>query len=112
MEQLQVALAHLKAHRFWYSLGLAVLFAYLITLGASDAYAQAQTLEKELENSFTAVKGYQSGDRANAQWKQAVGEKKEVLDKDFLSSQERLYLEQEKLMTWPKEVAEVFKGRP
>src|SRR4051812_19790137 len=112
MEQLQVVLAHLKLHRFWYSLGLALVFAYLVTLGAADAQKQAADLEKQLENSFTQVKSYQSGDRANSQWKQAVAEKKEVLDKDFLSSHEKLYLEQEKLMTWPKEVAEVFKGRP
>ena len=112
MEQLQVALAHIKAHRFWYSLGLAVLFAYLMSGGIADVQLQAGNLEKALESSFTAVKGYQSGDRANAEWKKAVGEKKEVLDKDFLSSHEKLYLEQEKLMTWPKEVATVFKGRP
>jgi hypothetical protein len=112
MEQLQVALAHLKAHRFWYSLGLAVLFAYLMSGGIADVQAQAKNLEGQLESSFTAVKGYQSGDRANQEWKKAVGEKKQVLDKDFLSSHEKLYLEQEKLMTWPKEVAEVFKGRP
>ena len=112
MEQLQVALAHLKAHRFWYSLGLAVLFAYLMSGGIADVQKQAGDLEKSLEGSFTAVKGYQSGDRANQEWKKAVGEKKQVLDKDFLSSHEKLYLEQEKLMTWPKEVAGVFKGRP
>jgi len=112
MEQLQVVLAHLKVHRFWYSLGLAVLFAYLVSGGAADVMDKARTGEKQLEDSFTAVKGYQSGDKANAQWKQAVGDKKKVLDEDFLSSHEKLYLEQEKLMTWPKEVAEVFKGRP
>lgn len=112
MEQIQVALAHLKAHRFWYSLGLAVLFAYLMSGGISEIQQQAQSLEKALEGSFSAVKGYQSGDRANAEWKKAVAEKKGVLDKDFLSSHEKLYLEQEKLMTWPKEVADVFKGRP
>jgi hypothetical protein len=112
MEQLQVALAHLKAHRFWYSLGLAVIFAYLVSGGITGVQQEAQRLEKQLEDSFTAVKGYQSGERANQQWQQAVSEKKGVLDKDFASSHEQLYLEQEKLMTWPKEVAEVFKGRP
>jgi hypothetical protein len=112
MEQLQVALAHLKAHRFWYCLGLAVLFSYLISGGAAAVQEDTKRLETALEGSFSAVKGYQSGDRANQQWQQAVAEKKGVLDKDFLSSHEKLYLEQEKLMTWPKEVAEAFKGRP
>jgi hypothetical protein len=112
MEQLQVALAHLKAHRFWYSLGLACLFAYLVTGGTKQVVDEADRLEKQLEASYTAVKGYHSGDKANAQWKGAVAEKREVLDKDFASSHEKLYLDQEKLMTWPKEVAEAFKGRP
>jgi hypothetical protein len=112
MEQLQVVLAHLKVHRFWYSLGLAVLFAYLMSGGIADIRDKADKGAKELDNSFNQVKSYQAGDKANAQWKQAVAEKKKVLDEDFLSSHEKLYLDQEKLMTWPKEVADAFKGRP
>jgi hypothetical protein len=89
-----------------------VLFAALISGGTSALDQQVKTLTGQLDKSWTDINGFKSGSHPNREWIQAVDERKTVLDKDYSSTHAKLYLEQEKLMTWPDQVAEVFKGRP
>jgi hypothetical protein len=103
----------LVKQRFWLLLGLACIFAFCISSGTNVLKNKIENQKKQLDNSYSAVSQYQNGDKANSKWKEAVEEKKGGIKSKYDVAAEQLYLEQEKLMTWPTpQLQQQFGGRP
>lgn len=114
MDQLKQGWDFVWKYRFWFGLGLAVIFAsFMYFLGASNLFAKADARKRELEGIYNNVSKFTSGgDHPNPKWTSAAEELEQGLGKVVDSVWVELYKKQEPLFTWPKEVEETFKGRP
>jgi len=114
MDQLKQAGEFVWKWRFWFSLGLVLIFAIVVQpVGTARVKAQVQQRRQELDGALNQIRPFSVGsNHPNPQWQQKVQEKQLEADKQVSKIQEDIYLAQESLMTWPDVVAEKFKGRP
>ncbi|MFO0944841.1 MAG: hypothetical protein U1D30_02675 [Planctomycetota bacterium] len=114
MDQLKKVGQFLWKHRFWFSLGLALLLAlYTYPSGAQRLVVAANQRRMQLDNVYNGIKSFVGGaEHPNQEAIDAATAKKDELAKTIDGVWEKIYAEQQKLMTWPKEVAELFAQRP
>jgi hypothetical protein len=114
MDQLKQAGEFVWKWRFWFSLGLVVIFAVIVQpVGTARVKAQVQQRRQELDGALNQIRPFSMGNNhPNPQWQQKIQEKQLEADNQVGKIQEDIYLAQQKLMTWPDVVAEKFKGRP
>lgn len=114
MDQLKQAGEFVWKWRFWFSLGLVLIFAVVVQpVGTARVKAQVQQRRQELDGALNQIRPFSMGsNHPNPQWQQKIQEKQLEADSQVGKIQEDIYLAQQNLMTWPDVVAEKFKGRP
>jgi hypothetical protein len=110
MDQLKEILRQAIIYRFWIAVGLSALLpmiAYFVGVGPVQQKAAAETAA--ITGADKDVKKYTSGDLPNKDYKPAVAEKTDELNKDVEVSWRKLYARQAPLLTWPVRVDKRFK---
>lgn len=113
MDQLKQIGRFIWTYRFWFSMGLVLIFAILTyPSGASRARAEAKRKQIELDSVFTSIKNYTNRNPfPNPRWVDSVKGEEAKLDKVTETVWEKMYRQQEKLMVWPRKVSKEFAGR-
>lgn len=114
MDQLKQVGQFIWKHRFWFSLGLALLLAlYTYPSGAQRLVVAANQRRQQLDNVYNGIKSFVGGsEHPNQDAIDAAKAKEDELAKSIDSVWEKIYADQLKLMTWPSEVADLFSNRP
>lgn len=114
MDQLKLVGQFIVKHRFWFCLGLVLVFAAVTyPSGSQTLLIRANQRIQALNNAFTGVERFRNGSQhPNQTWIAAAEEAKSKLKTDLDSVWDQLYAAQEKHMTWPEEVSKDFAGRP
>jgi hypothetical protein len=118
MDQLKVGLQFVWTHRFWFSLGLSVILASLLTwmgVGGSTGLAvRFKRAKDELDQIYTGVSKFASGSHKNNRWVDLANTKEGEVAKEVGTVAELLYKEQAPLFKWPAErgIQKQFGDRP
>lgn len=114
MDQVKKVGEFLWTYRFWFALGLVLLLAFATYPSGSQALmARTKARISQLNSVYSNVERYRSGATfPNRDWVEAAGKKKETVVEVVGNVWEEIYRDQEKLMTWPEDVADRFFGKP
>lgn len=114
MDQLKKVGEFIWQYRFWFSLGLVLIFAGVTyPSGSQMLFIRAAQRKNQLDSAYDSVARFQNGrEYPNQEWVKAATAKKSEVKGAVESAWERIYKEQEKLMTWPADVSAKFAGRP
>lgn len=112
MDQLKTAMAFVVKHRFWFSMGLVAILAFCTyPTGARALMVKANQRKTALDGVYKDVDGYKSKVAPNTKWVEAADAKQKQVSDAVDVEWEKIYRQQEKLMTWPEQVAPIFGGR-
>jgi hypothetical protein len=109
MEQVKEFLRLVIKYRFWISIGVAALFAFIAyAVGSRPVRAQAEQETSKILSAEKDVKQYTSPTIPTADYKPIVVEKTGIVEKDVNSAWKTLFDRQAPLLTWPDPVKDKF----
>lgn len=113
MDQVKVGLNFVWKHRFWFALGLTVLLSIATyPAGATALIFQANKRKSELDGVYSGVEKFKSSPSPNQKNIALAQETHAAVEQDVNQLWEKLYRQQQSLMTWPKDLQGRFGHRP
>ena len=110
MDQVKEFLRQAVKYRFWILVGVSALMSMIAYFAASGSIkAETETKAAEIQSAHKGAQEYTSGTKPNKDYKPLVEDRTKSLTTDVDAAWRVLYERQAPLLTWPEEVADVFR---